>query len=137
MRWPVPHQQGFALPLVLTTSALLLFSSLSLQTLALHGRQRSQQAFASAQIRDAERSVAMLFQQYWIGVHGCLLALPSSAWQGSEQCPEVNSSALRAGRVADRHWTLVHWQPGDATAGTLQLTWSDGHQSRLLLERLP
>ena len=44
MRWPYPQQRGFALPLVLTTSALLLLSSLSLQTLALHARQRSSQA---------------------------------------------------------------------------------------------
>ena len=40
MRLPDPQQRGFALPLALTTSALLLLSSLSLQTLALHARQR-------------------------------------------------------------------------------------------------
>ena len=71
MRLPDPQQKGFALPLALTTSALLLLSSLSLQALALHARQRSSQALATAQTRDAERSLAMAFQQHAAGA--CLL----------------------------------------------------------------
>ena len=65
MRLPDLSQQlGFALPLVLTTSALLLLlSSLLLQTLVLHARQRSRQALATAQARDAEQSVALTDQQ--------------------------------------------------------------------------
>ena len=64
MRCPNTQQQGFALPLALTASALLLLSSLSLQSLALHARQRSHHALATAQTLDAERSVAMAFQQH-------------------------------------------------------------------------
>ena len=137
MRLPDPQQRGFALPLALTTSALLLLSSLSLQTLALHARQRSHQALAIAQTRDAERSVAMAFQQHAAGAHGCLLALPSSEWDGSAVCPGANSAALQSGRVADREWQLLQWQPHGAMAGTLQLRWSDGRQSQLELELLP
>ena len=137
MRLPDPHQQGFALPLALTTSALLLLSSLSLQTLALHARQRSRQALVSAQTRDAERSVAMAFQQHAAGANACLLTLPSSAWPVPDRCPDANASALQSGRVADRAWQLLHWQPLGAMAGTLQLRWSDGRQSRLDLELLP
>ena len=129
--------KGFALPLALTTSALLLLSSLSLQTLALHARQRSHQALAIAQTRDAERSVAMAFQQHAAGAHGCLLALPSSEWDASAVCPGANSAALQSGRVADREWQLLQWQPHGAMAGTLQLRWSDGRQSQLELELLP
>ena len=129
--------KGFALPLALTTSALLLLSSLSLQTLALHTRQRSRQALATAQTRDAERSVAMAFQQHAVGAHACLLALPSSEWDGSEHCPGVNPALLQSGRVADRDWQLLAWQPKGASTGTLQLRWSDGRQSRLDLELLP
>ena len=123
--------KGFALPLALTTSALLLLSSLSLQTLALHARQRSHQALAIAQTRDAERSVAMAFQQHAAGAHACLLALPSSAWPALEQCPAVDPSPLQAGRIGDRHWQLLAWQPTAAAGGTLQLRWSDGQQSRI------
>ena len=137
MRLPDPEQRGFALPLALTTSALLLVSSLSLQTLALHARQRSHQALFIAQTRDAERSVAMAFQQHATGAHACLLALPSSEWDGSAVCPSANPAALQSGRVADRDWQLLDWQPQGARAGTLQLRWSDGRQSRLDLELLP
>ena len=137
MRFPDPQQRGFALPLALTTSALLLLSSLSLQTLALHARQRSSQALATAQILDVERSVAMAFQQHAAGAHACLLALPSSEWERSKRCSGVNPAPLRSGRVADRDWQLLDWQPHGARAGLLQLRWSDGRQSRLDLELLP
>ena len=129
--------KGFALPLALTTSALLLLSSLSLQTLALHARQRSSQALAIAQTRDAEGSVAMAFQQHAVGDHACLLALPSSEWEGSERCPGLNPSLLQSGHVAARDWQLLDWQPQGTRAGTLQLLWSDGSKSRLGLELLP
>ena len=137
MRLPDPQQRGFALPLALTSSALLLLSSLSLQTLALHARQRSRQALATAQTRDAEHSVAMAFQQHAAGAHACLLALPSSEWALSTGCPGANPAALQSGRVADRDWQLLDWQPRGARAATLQLRWSDGRQSRLELELLP
>ena len=134
---PLVASKGFALPLVLTTSALLLLSSLSLQTLALHARQRSSQALVTAQTRDAEHSVAMAFQQHAAGAHACLLALPSSEWDGSERCPGLNPGQLRSGRVADRDWQLIAWQPQGARTGTLQLRWSDGRKSRLDLELRP
>ena len=137
MRLPDPQHQGFALPLALTSSALLLLSSLSLQTFALHARQRSSNALATAQTRDAEQSVAMAFQQHAAGVHACLLALPSSKWDGSEHCPGVNPALLQSGRVADRDWQLLDWQPQGTRAGTLHLRWRDGRQSRLDLELLP
>jgi len=137
MRFPDSQQQGLALPLALTTSALLLLSSLSLQTLALHARQRSRQALATAQTRDAERSVVMVFQQHGAGAHACLLALPSPEWERSEPCPGVNPAPLQSGRVADRDWQLLDWQPQGTRAGTLHLRWRDGRQSRLDLELLP
>ena len=137
MRLPDSQQRGFALPLALTTSALLLLSSLSLQTLALHVRQRSSQALATAQARDAERSVTMAFQQLAAGAHACLLALPSSEWDRSEHCPGVNPALLQFGHAADRDWQLLDWPPQGARAGTLKLLWSDASQSRLDLELLP
>ena len=137
MRLPDPQQRGFALPLALTTSALLLLSSLSLQTLAFHGRQRSSQALATAKTRDAEHSVLMAFQQHAQGAHACLLALPSSAWPALEQCPAADPSPLQAGRIGDRHWHLISWQPTAAAGGTLQLSWSDGQQSRIDVELQP
>ena len=134
MRLPAPQAQGFVLPLALSVSAVLLLSSLSLQTLALHALQRTRQAFAFAQARDAERSVAMAFHQHAAGAHACLLALPSSEWEKSGVCLGVSSAALLSGHVADHDWELLDWQPRGAMAGTLRLGWSDGRQSRLDLE---
>ena len=123
--------------LSLTASSVLLLSSLSLQTLALHARQRSHQALAIAQTRDAEHSVAMAFQQHAAGAYACLLALPSSEWELSAGCPGASPAALQSGSVDDRDWQLLDWQPHGAMSGTLQLYWSDGRQSRLDLELLP
>ena len=134
MRFPEPQVRGVALPLALTTSALLLLSSMSLQSLALHARQRSIQALVAAQNRDAERSVAMAFQQHAAGAHVCLLALPSSEWEKSGVCPGVSPTSLLSGQVVDHDWELLDWQPQGAMAGTLRLGWSDGRQSRLDLE---
>ena len=134
MRFPEPQVRGFALPLALTTSALLLLSSMSLQSLALHARQRSIQSLVAAQNRDAERSVAMAFQQHAAGAHVCLLALPSSEWEKSGICPGVSPTSLLSGQVVDHDWELLDWQPQGAMAGTLRLGWSDGRQSRLDLE---
>ena len=134
MRFPEPQVRGFALPLALTTSALLLLSSMSLQSLALHARQRSIHALVAAQNRDAERSVAMAFQQHAAGAHVCLLALPSSEWEKSGICPGVSPTSLLSGQVVDHDWELLDWQPQGAMAGTLRLGWSDGRQSRLDLE---
>ena len=134
MRFPDPQLRGFALPLALTTSALLLLSSMSLQSLALHARQRSIQSLVAAQNRDAERSVAMAFQQHAAGAHVCLLALPSSEWEKSGVCPGVSPTSLLSGQVVDHDWELLYWQPHGAMAGTLRLRWSDGRQSRLDLE---
>ena len=55
---------GLALPIALSSSALLLFSSLSIQTLSLHRRQRSRaEVLLRLQLQDRLSSVAMDFQQ--------------------------------------------------------------------------
>ena len=79
----------------------------------------------------------MAFQQLAAGAHACLLALPFAEWESSERCPGVNPALLQSGSVDGRDWQLLAWQPQDARAGTLQLRWSDGSQSRLDLELLP
>ena len=75
--------------LSLAAYGVLLLSSLSLQTLALHARQRNFYALATSHVRDAECSVEMAFQQHADGAHACLLALPSSEWATSDYCSEA------------------------------------------------
>ena len=74
---------GFVLPLALSTAAVLLLSSLSLQTLAMHGRLRSRQLFTTAEQADARQSIVTDFLQRTSAANGCLLPLPSARWGDS------------------------------------------------------
>ncbi|WP_156918720.1 hypothetical protein [Synechococcus sp. CC9616] len=108
---PTPAEQGFALPLALTTSSLLLLSSLSLQTLALHGQQRGRHQWQIASRRDAVRSAAMDFSQRSRAEQACLLAWPSDQWSQLHECPTADPQQLLSGEVDGQRWTLKDWQP--------------------------
>ena len=124
---------GFVLPLSLSTAAVLLLSSLSLQTLAMHGRQRSRQLFTTAEQADARQSVAMDFLQRSSAANRCLLALPSAQWVESGLCPGADPQQLQAGLSDALAWQLISWQPQDFASGTLQWRWPDASLAQLEL----
>ena len=124
---------GFVLPLALSTAAVLLLSSLSLQTLAMHGRQRSRQLLTTAEHADARQSVAMDFLQRASGSNRCLLAVHSKHWGDSGLCPGADPQRLLAGLRDALAWQLISWQPQDFASGTLQWRWSDASLAQLEL----
>ena len=124
---------GFVLPLALSTAAVLLLSSLSLQTLAMHGRQRSRQLFTTAEQADARQSVAMDFLQRASAANRCLLGAPSARWGNAALCPEADPQHLKAGLSDALAWQLSRWEPHALGAGTLQWRWSDGSIAKLEL----
>ena len=124
---------GFVLPLALSTAAVLLLSSLSLQTLAMHGRQRSRQLFTTAEQADARQSVAMDFLQRASAANLCLLAMPSAQWGNSALCPGADPQHLQAGLSDALAWQLISWQPQDFASGTLQWRWPDASPAQLAL----
>ena len=124
---------GFVLPLALSTAAVLLLSSLSLQTLAMHGRQRSRQLFTTAEQADARQSVAMDFLQRASAANRCLLALPSVQWLDSGLCSGADPQRLQAGLSDALAWQLISWQPQTLGSGTLQWRWSDASLAQLEL----
>ena len=124
---------GFVLPLALSTVAVLLLSSLSLQTLAMHGRQRSRLLFITAEQADARQSVAMDFLQRASGSNRCLLAVPSAQWGNAALCPEADPQHLQAGLRDALAWQLSRWEPQSLASGTLQWRWPDGSLARLEL----
>ena len=129
-----PHSSaGFVLPLALSTAAVLLLSSLSLQTLAMHGRQRSRLLFTSAEQADAPQSVAMDFLQRASAANRCLLALPSTQWGDSGVCPGADPQQLQAGLSDALAWQLVSWEPQSLGSGTLQWRWPDASPAQLEL----
>ena len=123
---PPRCSEGFVLPLALSTAAVLLLSSLSLQTLAMHGRQRSRQLFTTAEQADARQSVAMDFLQRASSANRCLLAMPSEHWVDSGQCPGADPQLLQAGLSDALTWQLSSWEPHSLASGTLQWRWPDG-----------
>ena len=132
---PSDQAGGFALPLALVTSAVLLLSSLSLQTLALHHGQSSHVRLQRAQRTDALQSAAMVFLQQAHGNNDCLLRFPSVQWSDPGVCPAADPQQLQQGDADEHPWQLIAWQPTTPTAGTLQLRWADGSESSLDLER--
>ena len=135
---PPPHPPvaaGFALPAALSASALLLLSSLSLHTLALHGQQRSHVQLQRAQHTDAMQSAAMVFLQRAHGANGCLLRFPSEQWSDPGVCPAADPQQLLQGDAGEYSWQLIAWQPKTSSSGNLQLRWADGREASLDLER--
>ena len=121
------------MPLALSTTAVLLLSSLSLQTLAMHGRQRSRLLFTTAEQADARQSVAMDFLQRASGSNRCLLTVPSQQWRDSGTCPGANPQRLQAGLSDALAWQLITWQPQTVASGTLQWRWPDASLAQLEL----
>ena len=131
-----PHssvERGFALPLALTTSSLLLLSSLSLQTLALHGQQRGRHLWQIASRSDAIRSAAMDFCQRSRAEQSCLLAWPSDQWFQRDGCRGADPQQLLSGAVDGQRWTLKTWQPTGAN-GQLVLSSPDFGEATVSLE---
>ena len=121
------------LQLALSTAAVVLLSSLSLQTLAMHGHQRSRQLFTTAEQADARQSVAMDFLQRASGSNRCLLTVPSQQWWDSGLCSGADPQRLQAGLSDALAWQLISWQPQALGSGTLQWRWSDASLAQLEL----
>lgn len=115
MRRPVlvrlaPGRSGFVLPLSITGALVLLLSSLSLQTVMLHGR--TVQAAERARLQ-AEDQLASAAQQL------------AAAWQaGRDPAMELPLS------IAGQSVELVHWQPDGAGGAALRLALAGGGLQR-------
>ena len=129
-----PAQLVWMLPLALTTSSVLLLSSLSLQTLALHQHQRSQHALNTAQRRDDRQSLRAEWLQRATGSQVCLLALSSEDWIDPLTCPNADPQRLMAGRLGERSWQLIRWQQALDGEAHLQIRWGDGKEERFNVE---
>ena len=122
------------LPLALTTSGVLLLSSLSLQTLALHQHQRSRHALTTAQRKDDRQSLRADWLQRATGPQTCLLALSSEDWIDPLTCPGANPQPLMAGQIGERSWQLIHWRHSQDGMAQLQIRWGDGKEERIEVE---
>ena len=136
---PPPHcpvAAGFALPAAVSASALLMLSSLSLHTLALHGQQRSRSRLQRQTHNDAQESLRMAFLQQAHGPNACLLQWPSSQWhqRARSHCSAAHPQQLQHGHSDGRSWQLQAWQPQGPGRGRLQVRWRDGSEANLVVE---
>ena len=122
------------LPLALTTSGVLLLSSLSLQTLALHQHQRSHHALTTVRRRDDRQSLRADWLQRATGQQACLLLFPSTDWTDDAICPGADPQRLMAGRLGERSWQLIHWRHSQDGMAQLQIRWGDGKEERIDVE---
>ena len=122
------------LPLALTTSGVLLLSSLSLQTLALHQHQRNRHALATAQRRDNLQSLRADWLQRATGQQACLLLFPSTDWSDVETCPDADPQPLMSGQIGERTWRLIHWRHLEDCTAQLQIRWGDDTEERIDVE---
>ena len=122
------------LSLALTTSGVLLLSSLSLQTVALHQHQRSHHTLTTAQRRDDRQSLRADWLQRGSGAQACLLALSSEDWIDPLTCPDADPQRLMVGRIGERSWQLIHWQQAVDGEAKLQIRWGDGTEERFVVE---
>jgi len=129
-----PAHQVSMLPLALIASGVLLLSSLSLQSLALHQHQRSHHALTTAQRRDDRQSLRADWLQRATGPQACLLALSSDEWTNVWICPEADPQPLLAGHISERSWQLIHWQQAVDGVAQLQIRWGDGTEERFVVE---
>ena len=130
-------EQGLALPIALTVSALLLVSSLSMQSLALHAQRRADQERHRSGQQDRMASAAMEFLQDAQGPQSCLLAWPSDQWDAATVCPAADPQKLRQGRTPSLPWQLQRWEPRAGSSGRLSLLWADGSLTHQWLEVSP
>ncbi len=134
-------EAGFLLPLSLTGSLVLLLSSLSMQTAALHGRHVLAADFSRARSEDLLASSAQRVVTDLQGPYRCLLALPSSSWQPGAlpaDCPAgLDPGQLQITELWGQQVLLSSWQPS-ASGGELRLQLAaSGLQRRYALTLKP
>ena len=115
-------ESGFALPLAIGTSLVLLLGSASVHTLALHARLRARSSWQEQKRQDQRRSAAMAFlEQANTPAQRCLMKWPLALWPSqTARCGAVDAATLSQGQAGPHRWELVDWQPS-AQGAELQL----------------
>ncbi|APD47555.1 hypothetical protein KQ302_03990 [Synechococcus sp. CS-602] len=109
-------QSGFFLPLSFGVGLVLLLSSLSLQTAALHGHRQMAGQWRQRQASDALASAAQQVAAQLHGPYRCLLQVPSSQWPPAGCGAGASLAGLREGEVGSSRYRLVEWWPAPGPA---------------------
>lgn len=131
-------EAGFALPLALTGSLVLLLSGLSMQSLVLHGRQVQLAERRRLQSEDRLASAAQRVAADLAGPYACLKQLPLEQWRPEalpSSCPAgLDPQWLVAMEIDGQTVRLASWLPAQG-GGLLQLQLAgEGPERRFRLD---
>ena len=117
---PHPPSDGFALPLAVATSLLLVLASLASQSVLHQARHRNAAALGQRQLEDGLASAAQRLVGQVVSRHPCLLRLPLEHWAeaGAACADPTEQQALREGQIPTLAYRLLAWQPASAAAGS-------------------
>jgi hypothetical protein len=105
------REAGFFLPLSFGVGLVLLLSSLSVQTAALHGTHLQASELRQRLADDALASAAQQVAAQFNGPYRCLLPTASSAWPATGCGPGASLAALTSAQLGASRYRLVSWQP--------------------------
>ena len=108
---PPASEAGFFLPLSFGVGLVLLLSSLSVQTAALHGTHLHAAELRQRQADDALASAAQQVAAQFNGPYRCLLPTASSAWPATGCGPGAGLAPLTSARLGGSRYRLLSWQP--------------------------
>ncbi|MEA5399205.1 hypothetical protein VB734_04025 [Synechococcus sp. BA-124 BA4] len=127
------------MPLSLATAMVLVLSSLSVLTAALHGNHLAAAELLERQIDDEMASAAEQVAARLSGPYSCLLPVASAAWiQPVTGCPvTLDPAGVLRGQVGQAGYRVVSWKPpanamgGEGESGQLRLEGVERGGSRL------
>ena len=130
---PMDGEAGFALPLALAGSLVLLLGSLSALSTTLHGRQLLASERKQRIEDDAIASAAQQLTAALQGPYRCLMPLALEGWQPGllpADCPAtLDPNLLKTSDQWRRQVRLVDWQPS-LSGGELRLQGVGGSRQR-------
>ena len=116
-------EAGFFLPLSFGVGLVLLLSSLSVQTAALHGTHLHAAELRQRQADDALASAAQQVAAQFNGPYRCLLSTASAAWPTTGRGPGAGLATLTNAQLGGSRYRLLSWQPA---TGELRLALEGG-----------
>jgi len=105
---------GFFLPLSFGVGLVLLLSSLSVQTAALHGTHLLAAELRQRQADDALASAAQQVAAQFNGPYRCLLATDSAHWPAAGCGAGAGLAPLLGAAVGSSRYRLMSWQPASS-----------------------
>lgn len=126
---PRQAQPGYAMPLAMGATGVLLLLSLTLHGMAMQERLQVGALERQGREEDLLASGAHQLLAALNGAHGCLLPLALAQWEGAACASPAALGALKQAEVLGTPVQLVAWQPRANGTAVLELALEAGGQA--------